>query len=72
MLQAQHSRGVRLGVDHEASALIASFGSEAFSAACLRAEEASSDEMARGWTEVAETIARRMRRRHGLIASMMH
>jgi hypothetical protein len=73
MLHTQRPRGVRLGVDFEASALMATLGPEAYSAACLRAQEASSDEMAQDWTEVADVIARRMRRRaFGVLTSMLH
>ena len=43
MLHTQRQQGVRLGVDFEAMALIANRGAEAYSAACLRAEEASSE-----------------------------
>jgi len=71
MLHAQRPRGVRLGVDFEANALIAALGAEAYSAACLRAKEASSDEIARDWTDVAGVIARRMRRRPGFFASVL-
>jgi hypothetical protein len=71
MLQAQRSRGVRLGVDFEANSLIASMGAEAYSVACLRAQEASSDEIAQDWTDVAGVIAHRMRRRSGFLSSML-
>ena len=71
MLHAQRPRGVRLGVDFEAKVLMASLGAGAYSAACLRAQEASSDEMAQDWTYVAGVIARRTRRRSGFLASML-
>ena len=71
MLHAQRPRGVRLGVDFEAKALIASLGAEAYSAACLRAQEASSDEMAQDWAHVAGVIARRTRRRSGFLVSIL-
>ena len=61
MLHTQRQQGVRLGVDFEAMALIANRGAEAYSAACLRAEEASSEALARDWSEVASVIARRTR-----------
>jgi len=70
MLHAQRPRGVRLGVDFEAKALIASLGAEAYSAARLRAQEASSDEMAQDWTQVAGVIARRTRR-SGFLVSLL-
>ena len=62
MAQAQRSPVLRLGVDFEASALIANLGMEAYSVARSRAEEASSDEMARDWSDVAYAIARKARR----------
>lgn len=63
-MHAQRPRGVRLGVDFEAKALIANLGAEAYSAACLRAKEASSEDMAKDWTEVANAIARKNRGLH--------
>ncbi len=62
MMHAQRHRGVRLGVDFEAKALMANLGAEAYSAARLRAEEASSEDMAKDWSHVAGVIARRTRR----------
>jgi hypothetical protein len=52
-------RAPRLVVAHEAEALIADFGSEAFAVACQRAEEASSETLAADWREVALTISRK-------------
>lgn len=72
MFQTPRPRGVRLGVDFEASALIAALGAEAQAAARARAEEASSDDIAKDWSDVASAIARRTRRRAGLIASVLH
>jgi hypothetical protein len=63
MLQRERPRGVRLGIDVEADALLSSSGVQAYSIALKRAEEASSDEMARDWSVVAATIARRSGRR---------
>ncbi len=60
-MHAQRPQGVRLGVDFEAKALIANLGAEAYSVACLRAQEASSEPLARDWTEVASVIARETR-----------
>jgi hypothetical protein len=59
MLQGERPRGVRLGIDVEADALLSTSGMQAYSIALKRAEEASSDEMARDWSVVAATIARR-------------
>jgi hypothetical protein len=55
-------RPLRLVVAVEADALIARFGGEAYSVACWRAEEASSEMMATDWREVALTIARKDRK----------
>ena len=67
MAHAQRSQGLRLGVDREANALIANLGVDAYSAACLHAEEASSEEMAQDWSAVANVIARKTRRRAGFM-----
>lgn len=69
MAHAQRSQGLRLGVDLEANALITNLGVNAYSAACLRAEEASSKEMAKDWGAVANVIARKTGVRPGLVAS---
>ena len=53
MLQRERQRGVRLGIEVEADALLSISGMEAYSIALKRAEEASSDEMARDWSAVA-------------------
>ena len=55
-------RALRLMVAFEAEALIARFGGEAYSVACHRAEEASSEALATDWREVALTIARKDQR----------
>ncbi len=51
---AQRPRGVRLGVDFEAKALIANLGEEAYSVACLRAQEASSERHGKGLERCCE------------------
>ncbi len=58
MLQRERPRGVRLGIELEAEALLSISGVQAYSIALKRAEEASSDEMARDWSVVAATVAR--------------
>ncbi len=63
MAHSQRSGSLRLGVDWEANALIANLGVDAYSTACLRAREASSDEMAQDWSDVAVAVARKTRRR---------
>jgi hypothetical protein len=50
---------LRLAISSAADALISDLGSEAYAVARRRAEEASSDFLARDWNEVAATIARR-------------
>jgi hypothetical protein len=67
MLQQERPRGVRLGIDVKAEALLSTSGMQAYSIALKRAEEASSDEMARDWSVVAATIARRSGRRSSLL-----
>ena len=67
MLQQERPRGVRLGIDLEADALLSISGMQAYSIALKRAEEASSDEMARDWSVVAATIARRSGRRSSVL-----
>jgi hypothetical protein len=47
-------------------------GAEAYSVARQRAAEASSDEMAKGWSGVAATIGRRMGKRRPLMSYLLH
>ena len=58
MLQRERPRKVRLGIELEVDALLSISGAQAYSIALRRAEEASSDEMARDWSVVAATVAR--------------
>ena len=71
MQRQQRPHALRLGIDVEADALIANLGSEAYSAALRRAEEASSDEMARDWCGVAIAIERKTQGR-SLLSAMFH
>jgi hypothetical protein len=71
MLHRERPRGVRLGIDVEADALLSTAGMQAYSVALKRAEEASSDEMARDWSVVAGTIARRSGRRSSLLDALL-
>jgi hypothetical protein len=48
------------------------FGDQAYAEACLRAEEASSDFLARDWNEVAHMVARKTRKRPTLLAHVFH
>jgi hypothetical protein len=70
MLQRERPRGVRLGIELEAEALLSISGVQAYSIALKRAEEASSDEMARDWSVVAATIAGRSGRRASLLDAL--
>ena len=70
MLQRERPQGVRLGIELEADALLSTSGMQAYSIALKRAEEASSDEMARDWSVVAATIARRSGRRAPLFDAL--
>jgi hypothetical protein len=53
----QRPHELRLAISTEAEALMISFGDQAYAEACLRAEEASSDFLARDWNEVAHVGA---------------
>jgi hypothetical protein len=55
----QRPHELRLAISPEAEALISEFGGDAYAEACRRAREASNDSLARDWTLVAATIARR-------------
>jgi len=72
MSQRQRREGVRLGVDHEAEALLSAWGQNAYAIARQRAEEASSDALFSDWSEVADLIARRTGERPSLISYMFH
>jgi hypothetical protein len=61
---------VRLGIEVETDALLSTLGMQAYSIALKRAEEASSDEIARDWSVVAATIARRSGRRASLLDAL--
>ena len=71
MAHRQVSPIVRLGIDHEAQALISAMGAEGYWVALQRAEEASCDAMARDWNGVANTIARKTRK-GSLLAAALH
>ena len=70
MLQRERPRRVRLGIELEADALLSISGAQAYSIALKRAEEASSDEMARDWSVVAETVARKSGVRSSLLDAL--
>jgi hypothetical protein len=68
----ERPRELRLAIIVEAEALISNFGDEAYVEARRRAEEASSDFLARDWSEVALTITRKTGKRSSLLARMFH
>ena len=70
MLQREQPRRVRLGIELEADALLSISGAQAYSIALKRAEEASSDEMARDWSVVAATVARKSGARSSLLDAL--
>jgi hypothetical protein len=70
MLQREWPQRVRLGIELEADALLSTSGAQAYSIALKRAEEASSDEMARDWSVVAATVARKSGVRSSLLDAL--
>jgi len=72
MFTRQQPRGLQLGIDWEAKALMSSLGGEGYWVARQRAEEASSEDIARGWSVVAAQIARKTGQRRSLLATMFH
>jgi hypothetical protein len=72
MLHREQPRRLRLGVDVEVEALLSNAGEAALSIARQRAEEASSDEIARDWHVVADLIARRSGKRASLLDALFH
>jgi hypothetical protein len=68
----QRPHELRLAISSEAEALMMSFGDQAYGEARLRAEEASSDFLARDWNEVAHVVARKTRKRRTLLAQVFH
>ena len=70
MLLRERPRKVRLGIELEADALLSISGAQAYSIALKRAEEASSDEIARDWSVVAATVARKSGVRSSLLDAL--
>jgi hypothetical protein len=66
----QRPHELRLAISSETEALISDFGGEAYAEACRRATEASSDSLARDWSVVAATIARRSGRRSSVLDAL--
>jgi hypothetical protein len=68
----QRPQELRLAVSFEADALVSHFGDEAYAEACRRAEEASSDFLARDWSDVALVVTWKTGRRSSLLAWIFH
>lgn len=69
----QRPHDLRLAIRLEADALISGFGGEAYAEARRRAQEASSGLLAKDWSEVATTIARKTKKRSSpLLIRMFH
>jgi hypothetical protein len=66
----QRPHELRLAIFSEAEALFSGFGGDAYAEACRRASEASSDSLARDWSVVAATIARRSGRRSSVLDAL--
>lgn len=63
---------LRLAISFEAEALISNFGDEAYVEARRRAEESSSNFLARDWSEVALMVNRKTAKRLSLLARIFH
>ena len=70
MSKRDRPRALRLGIDFEADALLSMSGVQAYSIALKRADEASSDEMARDWSVVAQAVARKSGVRSSLLDAL--
>jgi hypothetical protein len=70
MLYRQRPQGLRLGIGLEAETLISNSGVDAYRIACRRANESSSQQMAKDWSRVAVAIARKTTRRPTVLAAM--
>jgi hypothetical protein len=70
VLYWQRPRGLRLETNLEAKTLISELGGEAYSVARRRAEEASSETMAKDWSVVALVIARKTRKRPASLTTL--
>lgn len=70
MSHRQRPQGLRLRIDYGVHVLTSISGREAYWVPRQRAEEASSEDMARDWTAVAAATARRSGRRHSFFGGM--
>jgi hypothetical protein len=66
----QRPHELRLAISSETEALISDFGGEAYAEACRRALEASNNSLAKDWSTVAATVARRSGRRSSLLDAL--
>lgn len=62
MFDRRRPHELRLGIRIEAEALLSGLGVDAYGVARRRAQEASSDAMARDWSSVALAIARKTKK----------
>lgn len=63
---------LRLATSFEAEALICNFGDQAYAEARRRADEASSDFLAKDWDTVALIVTRKVGRRSSLLGRIFH
>jgi len=70
MSKRERPQAVRLGIEFEADVLLSVLGAQAYSVAVKRAEEAGSGEMARDWSVVAATVARKSGVRSSLLDAL--
>ena len=70
MLYRQRPQGLRLGIDLEAETLISSSGVDAYRIARRRADESSSQWLAKDWGKVAVAIVRKTRKRPTVLTAM--
>ena len=68
----QRPHELRLAISSEVEALISDFGDGAYAEARRRAQEASSDFLARDWSEVALVVTSKTGKRSALLARMFH
>jgi hypothetical protein len=70
MFDRRRPEGLRLGIDLEAESLICSSGVNAYRIARRRAEESSSQQMAKDWIRVAVAITHKTSKRPTVLAAM--
>jgi hypothetical protein len=68
----QRPHELRLAISSEAEALISDFCDGVYAEARRRAQEASSDSLARDWSEVALLVTSKTGKRSALLARMFH